>query len=128
MSQRNIEIARAGYDALERRDFDAFAALCDPQVELTPILAAVEGATYRGHEGIRAWGREIEEYDIRVTPLGFLDFGDSVIVSARARMRAGGADVEQEITTIGTFHDRKIVSIRSYRSREEALEALGRSG
>src|SRR5512132_3361010 len=39
-----------------RRDLDAFVALCDPDVEFFSRLAELEGGgPYRGHGGMRSW-------------------------------------------------------------------------
>jgi hypothetical protein len=54
MSQGNVETVRRRAEAFNRRDLDAFLALMDPEVEMVPILAKLEGAernTYRGRAG-----------------------------------------------------------------------------
>ena len=52
-----MEIVRRAYDALSRHDFNTFKALHDPDVELTPLRP--EGATYRGHDGVRRYWDEL---------------------------------------------------------------------
>lgn len=54
MSQENIELARRGYDAFNRRDLDAFLTLMDEDVEGTSVLVAIEGEQ-NGRDGIRRW-------------------------------------------------------------------------
>jgi ketosteroid isomerase-like protein len=54
MSHENVELARRAYDALNRRDLDAFLALMDADVEAFPRVVAIEGG-FHGHEGIRRW-------------------------------------------------------------------------
>ena len=36
MSEENVELAYRAADAFNRRDIDAFVALCDPEVEWSP--------------------------------------------------------------------------------------------
>ena len=36
MSQENVELHQRAFDAFNRRDLDAFLALADPNIELTP--------------------------------------------------------------------------------------------
>jgi hypothetical protein len=54
MSQKNVELARRAYDALNRRDLGAFLALMDANMEALPRVVAIEGG-HHGHEGIRRW-------------------------------------------------------------------------
>ena len=43
MSEENVEIARRGVDAWNRRDLDAFVALMDPEIRWEHWLADLEG-------------------------------------------------------------------------------------
>jgi ketosteroid isomerase-like protein len=45
MSQQNVDLTRQAYDALNRRDFDAFLALMDAGVEARPRVVAITGRT-----------------------------------------------------------------------------------
>ena len=56
MSQENVELTYRAFDALNRREFDAFLALMDDDVEVVPRMSAIEGESgYRGHDGLRSW-------------------------------------------------------------------------
>jgi hypothetical protein len=60
MSQENVELVYRAADAFNRRDFDAFLALCDPDIEVSSIIAQLEGGgPFRGHEGVRSWCGEL---------------------------------------------------------------------
>jgi ketosteroid isomerase-like protein len=52
MPPDNVTLLHRAYEALNRRDLDAFLALMDPDVEALPRVVALESA-YRGHNGIR---------------------------------------------------------------------------
>ena len=54
MSQENVELYRGSVQAFNRRDWDAFLALVDEEVEIESRLVAIEGG-YHGHEGLRRW-------------------------------------------------------------------------
>jgi ketosteroid isomerase-like protein len=49
MSQENVELTYRTFDALNRRDLDAYLALTDEDVEFVPRTSAIEGeSVYRG--------------------------------------------------------------------------------
>jgi len=51
MSQENVEIVRAAFEAWNRNDFDAWIQYFDPEVHWSAMLEE-----FRGHAGIRqAW-------------------------------------------------------------------------
>jgi ketosteroid isomerase-like protein len=87
MSQENVERAYRAYDALRRRDIEAFLTFIDTDVECVPLLMEPEGASYHGHDGIRRWLDEV----FSVFP-GFSaeiehvrDLGDVIIITARVQ-------------------------------------------
>ena len=53
MSQENVELHRRAIQAFNARDIEAFIAYCDPGIEWHSTFAAVGGAIYHGHDGIR---------------------------------------------------------------------------
>ena len=59
-SQENVELIYRGIDAYNRRDLDAFLALCDPEVEFYSRLIEVEGGgPLRGHDPWSSGSRRI---------------------------------------------------------------------
>ena len=54
MSEENVQLAYRVADAFNRRDWDAFLALMDDEIEVESRLVAMEGG-YHGHEGLRRW-------------------------------------------------------------------------
>ena len=62
MSQEKVELrslAEAAFGALNSRDLDGFIAVASEDVEFTSMVAEVEGAIFRGHDGIRTGGRRL---------------------------------------------------------------------
>ena len=129
MPQENVEIVRRVFDAFNRRDIAAFLEFLDPDVEWVPILAVLEGRVYRGHEDIRQWIADLatdwEFFEVYYEELR--DLGDRVMVSGhwRARGRASGVEVENPGTYLYEIKDGKVVSMRTFTDRAEALDAAG---
>jgi uncharacterized protein len=132
VSQENVEIVRLAFDAFNRRDIAAFLELLDRNVEWVPILAVLEGRVYRGHGDIRRWIKDLdtdwEFFEVYHEELR--DLGDRVLVSGhwRARGRASGVEVENPGTYLYEIKGGKVVSMRTFTDRAEALEAAGLSG
>jgi hypothetical protein len=61
VSTENIELHRRIYDALNAGDAEALVAISDPRIEVRSVFAAVGGAIYHGHEGIRKWQADLRE-------------------------------------------------------------------
>jgi ketosteroid isomerase-like protein len=129
MSQENVQIVRRVFDAFNRRDIAAFLELLDPDVEWVPILAVLEGRVYRGHEEIRRWIKDLatdwEFFEVYYEELR--DLGDRVLVSGhwRAHGRASGIEVENPGTYLYEIKGGKVVLMRTFTDRAEALEAAG---
>jgi ketosteroid isomerase-like protein len=131
MSQENVEIVRRVFDAFNRRDIPAFLEFLDPDVEWVPVLAVLEGRVYRGHEDIRRWIKDLdtdwEFFEVYYEELR--DLGDRVLVSGHwhARGRASGVEVENPGTYLYEIKGGKVVSMRTFTNRAEALGAAGLS-
>jgi len=131
MSQENLEIVRTGYDAFNRGDIEAILAALDPAIEWWPASDEPITAPYRGHDGYRSLVGEIREYvpDIQAEIEECFAAGDQVVTCLRfwGRGRDSGAPVEVRETNVARFRDGKIVEVREYRDKADALEAVGRS-
>jgi ketosteroid isomerase-like protein len=132
VSQENVEIARASFDAIGRWDIDALLELYDPEITFLPLTGTrVESGGYVGHDGVRAYFAEVAEIwsqlhpradDVRTT-------GDHVVVLGGCAVRGKGSGVESDdpMAWVLTVSGGKIKSHRGYRTREEALAAVGMS-
>jgi ketosteroid isomerase-like protein len=131
MSRENVELATRGFEAFNRRDLDAFLALCDSEVEVYSRLAELEGGPYRGHDGVRGWWDNIRALapDIRSEIDDVEDVGDLTVVRLRARGHGVGsnAPIEQTQWLVTKWRDKKAVWVRIFLSEAEALEAAGLS-
>jgi ketosteroid isomerase-like protein len=130
MSKENVERLYRAYDAFNRRDLDAYLALIDPEVELTPRIMELEGGSYyRGHDGVREWWRTLFAVfpDFSTEIVEVRDLGDSLIVAVRVRGHGveGGAPIEEVWWQTIKVRDGKATWWRNFGSEAEALEAAG---
>jgi hypothetical protein len=83
MSRENVELTRRYIAAFNARGIEAFIASCDPDVELHSTFGAVSGATYRGHDGLRSYQRDLEDAwggEVRIEPEAYFDLGEQTLV------------------------------------------------
>ena len=130
MSEQNVELHRRAVDAFNARDVETFIALCDPQIELHSTFAAVGGALYHGHDGIRKWHRDFQDIwgdEIRVDPKAYFDLGGQTVAfgTMRGRGHQSGAEAEMAYAHIVRWRDGLMVYLKAYARREDALEELG---
>jgi ketosteroid isomerase-like protein len=128
MSQENVELLQQAFDAFNRRDLDAFLALCDPEVEFISYLAQVEGGEpYRGHDGVRDWWeRLLAVYpDFRAEIEEARDLGGRTIMRARVHGRGVESDapMAQTMWQVAEYRHGKTIGWRFFTSEAEALEA-----
>ena len=130
MSQENVEAFSRAFEAGSRFDAEAVLEGLHPDVEWHAMLPMLGGdAVYRGHEGVRAWLRDLEEA-FAETHLEFpeiRDLGDRIVAIGRlrARGRESGAETEMPIAYVVEFKNRKGFRVRTYLDPKEALEAAG---
>jgi uncharacterized protein len=130
MSQLNVEIVRAGFDAFQEGDLSQMLDLMAD--DLITYRADPDSATYHGKEGFLQatadWTEDFSEWS--VIPEEFIDAGDRVLVRVRqmARGKASGIPVEGEFWFVFEVRGKKAAKLSFYIRREEALEAAGLSG
>jgi ketosteroid isomerase-like protein len=129
MSAENVTAARRIYEARNRGDVEAVLAECDPDVEWHPHLTTVRRQAIRGHDGVRAYMRSLQEdwESFRHDPEQFFDAGDTVVafLHTHARGRSSGADVEVPVAHVLTFKRGKCMGYVSYHDRAEAMRVAG---
>ncbi len=130
MSQENVEVVRALFDALNRRAVaEAVQACVHPDVELHSLVAEAEGEVFRGHDGFRRWfGLMIEVFpDWRVDVDETRSIEEYVLGVNRLRGHGAGSGVpvEGDFWHLTRFREGKLVWIRFFGAEREALEAVG---
>src|SRR5436190_22624366 len=127
MSQENVEIVRAMFEAYSAGDMDAFRELHDPDV----IGRMPEGWPEPGFVGREAVMRGLEQlretWDATsVRPVSdFIDAGDRVVVRLAYHGEGHGPEMNFEMTQVITVRNGKILYREYFLDHAEALEALG---
>jgi len=78
MSEANLELAKRGIDAFNRRDVNGFSEVATADFEFVPaLLAMVEGGSIRGREGLEAFFEAIPNTwdEFRTLAEDFRDLG-----------------------------------------------------
>jgi ketosteroid isomerase-like protein len=131
MSQENVETLRAGYEAINRGDHDAFLQILDPAIEWKVPDRAPFAGTYHGHEAVKELLKTyLEAFDeLRMEPEEFFEAGDQTVAFIRetARGRGSGVEVEIRVGHLLTMQEGKAVRFEYFPEREKALEAVGLS-
>jgi ketosteroid isomerase-like protein len=128
MSEDNVEIVRAIYQAFNRRDWDAAFRDADVDFALT-TQRGPDAGTRRGREAVVALAEEYSgAFDSLIwEPEEFFEGGDQVVafVSIRSRPRGGGVDLVVRNGHHWTIRDGAVLSMESFPKPVNALEAAG---
>jgi ketosteroid isomerase-like protein len=132
MTPDNVAVVRQSFKAIGSRDIDGLIELYAPDVEFLPLTGTrVESGGYIGHAGVRAYFEEVGEVwdEMRPHADDVRTVGDQVVVlgGCLVRGRGSGALSDAPMAWVITVRDGKVTSHRGYRTREEALEAVGLS-
>jgi ketosteroid isomerase-like protein len=126
MSQANVELNRRGFQAFNERDLDGLLEALHEDVELVPVLAAMEGG-YRGHDGARRWWTTLLSGfpDINVEVLEVRDLGEVTVASVRVTGHGAETDTpfDASVWQVHQWRDGKCTSWHAYTSEGDALEA-----
>jgi ketosteroid isomerase-like protein len=131
MSRQNVELVRRAFDRWRSGDIDRAISGLDGSVEWHMASDEPDARTLRSREEVaemlRGWVESFEEFS--VSPLDFIDVGAEVVVPLRfvARPHGAAAPVTIEETQVFTIRDGWVVRVREYRTKTEALQAVGLS-
>ena len=130
MSEENVERVRRAYRLYQETQQPDYELL-HRDVAWHTARDLPDSDTFRGHEGVAdlysEWIDSFEDFRVEVEEL--IDGGDAVIVMTRLRGRFRGSSEEVDLIEahVWKLFDGKAVEIREYRTRAEALEAVGLS-
>jgi ketosteroid isomerase-like protein len=131
MSQENVEIVRRLFEAFNRLHEGAdvashVAAHFDPDCEYQPVE---ETGTIRGHDALTRWHeRWFEAWDETMDEIDdVIEAGEMVVTAVRVhgRGRQSGMEISQRLFHVFEVRDDKILRVREYLDRHQALEAAG---
>jgi ketosteroid isomerase-like protein len=130
MSEENVEIVRAAFEAFNRGDVDAWLKHWAPDCELDVSRAVGPMHGTYGLDQIRQAFEEFQQpwESLRQELDELIDAGESVLASVTAYFRGrDGMEVRTRTAWVWTIRDGAIAHICFYQERQDALEAAGLS-
>ena len=126
MAEDNIELARAGYAAFGRADFEWMIHHCTADVVIVQPPERPNAKTYRGRIEFRSafteWPSQWDAFELDL--LDIVELNDhQVLGSCKQRMRAGDLELEQDRFDVFTFREGKVSALELFHTREQALAA-----
>jgi ketosteroid isomerase-like protein len=130
MSQENVKVIRALFDAWNARDMDAVRELYDPDVVMRGVEDWPEPGPYMGRDALMGEWEQIREAwnaDLLEPISDFIDAADRVVVRLAWRGVGQGPGMNMEMTTVYMVRNGRIVYQEFFWDHPEALEILGLS-
>src|SRR5215207_11592654 len=131
MSQENVEVVRAAYEAFAARGVDGFLEYLTEDVD----HRAMEGAPddrgpMHGKEASRAYVQDwLDTFDgFTARPVELIDAGENQVVAViriSGRAKLSGVETDLTYAAVLGIRDGRIARGREYATRDEALEAAG---
>ena len=130
MSQEDVEIVKAWYDAFNREDWDAMLKDAAPGFELDFSRSDGPLAGVFGLDQIRRATEEFFETweSAQLEPHEFIEAGDLVVVPGTQHVKGrGGIEVAARGVYVWTIRNGALERMVMYQNKEDALEDLGLS-
>ena len=130
MSQENVEIVRAVFDAWNMGDMDAVREIHDTTVILRTTEDWPEPGPHVGRDAVMRFVEQLRDTwnaDAFEVISDFIDVGDRVAVRFIWRGAGHGPEATIEATNVFMVRKRRIVYQEFFWDHAEALEALGLS-
>ena len=132
MSQENVELARAAFAAWNAGDMDAVFAYFHPEIVYHPRADEPDPSPHVGRDAYEqlAYGFADSFSEVTYEVLELIDAGDHVIVSTVLHAvphGQGSARVRDTYVFVHELRDGLVVEGWEYRTKQEALEAVGLS-
>jgi ketosteroid isomerase-like protein len=125
-----VATLREAYAAFNRRDMDAAVAGLDAQIEWSEPAEFPGGGAYHGREAVKGyltqsranWAEGASE------PEQMIPVGDRIVVMVNARFRLKRSEAWQDVklADVYTVREGKIVAMRAFADRQEALRWVGK--
>jgi ketosteroid isomerase-like protein len=128
MSEENVALARNVVAAFNRRDVAALVEMTTDDFEWVTWTGTVEPTVYRGADGLAGYFRDSDVWEVLNLDIReYRDLGERLLVVGTFHARGGGSGVEVHEPYYSAFFTReaKLERVLSFRTENEALEALG---
>jgi ketosteroid isomerase-like protein len=127
VTQENVEVVKAAFDAWNAGDMDRLRDMYDPHIVLHMVPGWPEPGPYAGREAVmRQWAQLRETWGAEVVePISFVDVGDRVVVRQIWRGLGRRPDANIDPTIICTLRQGRFTSLEYFWDHAEALKAVG---
>jgi ketosteroid isomerase-like protein len=128
MSQENVEIVRAAFEAWNAGDMDAFRELVDPDVIMRGPVGWPEPGPFVGREAVMRGLEQLRETfdaDWQELVSDLMGIGDRVAVRTVWHGVGHGPELKQESTVVSTVRKGRIFGLEFFWNHADALEAVG---
>jgi ketosteroid isomerase-like protein len=124
------DLARAAFDAFNKRDLEAALKVMDPAVEFHAPTSelANQGHAYLGHEGMTKYYEDVGQVwqQLDVMPAEFREVGDHVLAFGRVYGRGPGGYIQDSPAQwVFTVRGDLIVCVKVFTNRTAALAEVG---
>ena len=131
MSQENVELATAFFDAYNARDSEAVDGLLDPDAEITTLTERAGLPTRWSPGTTRQYFEQLDEAfaDLRVEIEAYRELGERVVALGviRGAGKASHVEVADDLAVVFVIRNSRFVHVETYNSWRAALEAAGLS-
>jgi ketosteroid isomerase-like protein len=128
MSEHDVELVRAGFEAIARGDLSLIEEMSQPDVVMIQPPEVPDAKTYEGPGAIRAamadWPSQWENFRMDLVEL--IDAGDGVVVGVtrhRGRGRQSGISMDFEVFYVYRLLESRLARLEMFFDRERALTA-----
>jgi ketosteroid isomerase-like protein len=132
MSQEDVEVAKAFYDAYNARDSEALDRLLDPEAQITTLSARGGLGGDWSRATTSEYFKQLDEAwsGLRIEIEEYREVGDRVVALGAARGAGMSSQVEvaSDFAAVLAVRDSRIVLVDSYSNWNDALEAVGLGG
>jgi len=127
VSQENVEVVKAAFDAWNAGDMDRLRDMYNPNIVLHMVPDWPEPGPYAGREAVmREWAQLRETWDADVgEPISFVDVGDRVVVRQMWRGFGRGPEANIEMTIIFKLRQGRVTCQEYFWDHAAALKAVG---
>ncbi len=123
MSEREVALARNGLEAWRRGNLEAVEEMLAPDATWHWFEPGEWDCDNR--EEILSTLRERYEQGFGRGEMELVDAGPGSVIAVSRPREVGGDEWPEETATVISFRKDKIVSLQDYRTRDEALAAIG---
>jgi ketosteroid isomerase-like protein len=129
VSDADVEVVRAVFDAYLRGDEPAMLELVAPDVVVTQFPDQIDVRDYHGHEGLRQvmadWIGTWADWSIELLDAREADGLVLARAFQRGRGKGSGVPMQSEVAFLFTLRGGAIARWQMFRSEREALKAVG---